>query len=85
MNQPVFKPETGIQSQVEPETGVPNEPLSPSIPDTCVGCTRISDSDSVQCLGPVFYCEHFTVIESRGFCHHPRALEIAARTRSELV
>jgi len=29
---------------------------------------------------PVFLCEYWTAIESSWFCHHPRALEIAART-----
>ena len=55
--------------------------LGPPIPHTCVGGTRVACSDRVECLGePVFLCEHWTAIESSWFCHHPRALEIAART-----
>lgn len=50
---------------------------APPIPDTCVGGTRVSGGDCVECLGPVFRCEYFTAIERKGFCHHPRALEIA--------
>ena len=85
MNQTVAKTIPVKQSLAEHGMGIPSEHLSPSAPpisDTCVGGVRISDSDCVECLGSVFHCEHMTVIESRWYCHHPRALEIAARTEA---
>lgn len=54
--------------------------VAPSIPNICVGGIRIANCDHVECLKSPFHCEYLTVIENKYYCHHPRALEIAAGT-----